>query len=134
MSMRIAPTPTHDTRFFWDGLKERKLLIQRCTGCGALRHPPRPMCPRCNALGWDTVEASGRGTLHSFVMPKHPPLPFMGDDYIVALVDLEEGTRLVSNLCEIAPGDAVIGMPVELFFAEFDGGLVLPQWKPAVAR
>lgn len=130
MSMRIPPTPTHDNQFFWDGLKERKLLIQRCTGCGTLRHPPRPMCPRCNALGWDTVQASGRGTVHSFVMPKHPPLPFLGDDYIVALVDLEEGTRLVSNLCDVAPSDATIGMPVELFFAEFDGGLVLPQWRP----
>lgn len=131
MSMRIPPTPAHDNQFFWDGLKEKKLLIQRCTGCGTLRHPPRPMCPRCNALGWDTVTASGRGTVHSFVMPKHPPLPFMPDDYIVALVDLEEGIRLVSNLCDVAPADATIGMPVELFFAEFDAGLVLPQWKPA---
>ena len=86
--MRITPTPTHDNQFLWDGFREHRLLIQRCTGCGTLRHPPRPMCPRCNALGWDTIASSGRGTVHSFVMPKHPPMPFLGDDYIVALIDL----------------------------------------------
>lgn len=134
MSTRIAPTPTHDTRFFWDGLEERKLLIQRCAGCATLRHPPRPMCPRCNALAWEPIAASGRGTVYSFVMPKHPPMPFMGDPYIVALVELDEGVRLVSNLCDVAPEQATIGMPVELFFAEFDDGLVLPQFRPARAR
>jgi uncharacterized OB-fold protein len=123
-----------DTRFFWDGLKEHRLLVQRCSSCGTLRHPPRPMCPSCNALGWDAVEASGRGTLHSFVLPRHPPMPFMEDGYIVALVELEEGTRLVSNLCDVAPEDASIGMAVEVFYVEFEDGLVLHQFRPAGAR
>jgi uncharacterized OB-fold protein len=92
------------------------------------------MCPSCNALGWDTVTASGRGTVHSFVMPQHPPMPFMEYPYIVALIDLEEGTRLLSNLCDVAPDDASIGMPVEVFYAEFDEGLVLHQFRPAGAR
>ena len=132
MSTRLAPSTSPDTQFFWDGLRERKLLIQRCSGCGALRHPPRPMCPSCNSLAWDAVEASGRGTVHSFVMPQHPPFPFMEYPYIVALVDLEEGTRLVSNLVDIAPEEASIGMPVEVTFAEFEGDLVLHQFRPAV--
>ena len=131
MSMRLAPSMSPDTQFFWDGLKERTLLIQRCTSCSTLRHPPRPMCPSCNALGWDTLEASGRGTLLSFVLPRHPPMPFMDDDYIVALVELEEGTRLISNLCAVAPEDAAIGMAVEVVFVEFDEGLVLHQFRPA---
>lgn len=134
MSMRLAPSVTPDTQFFWDGAKERKLLIQRCTGCGALRHPPRPMCPSCNALGWDTVEASGRGTLYSFVMPQHPVFPFMEYPYIVALVELEEGTRIVTNLVGTTPEAVSIGMPVELTFEEFDGGLVLPQFTPVAPR
>ena len=121
-----------DTEFFWAGLRAHTLLIQRCTGCGTLRHPPRPMCPSCNALEWDTVTASGRGTLLSFVLPRHPPMPFMGEDYIVALVELEEGTRLISNLQGVAPNDASIGMAVEVFFEEFDEGLVLHQFKPVV--
>lgn len=134
MSARPAPSMSPDTQFFWDGVKEHRLLIQRCTGCGALRHPPRPMCPQCNALGWDTLEASGRGTVHSFVMPKHPPTPWFGDDTIVVLVDLEEGTRLVSNLIGIAPADVTIGMPVQVTFEHFDGDVVLPLFRATEAR
>ena len=74
MSDRLAPTTTPDTKFFWEALKDGKLLIQRCAGCATLRHPPRPMCPHCNSLAWDTIEASGRGTLYSFVMPPRPGL------------------------------------------------------------
>ena len=130
MSSRLDPTPTLDTRFFWEALKEERLLIQRCTTCRTLRHPPRPMCPGCNSLVWDTITASGRGTVHSFVMPRHPPLPWFEGTYIVALIDLQEGTRLVSNLCDVEPAEVRIGMPVELFFARFDDGLVLPQFRP----
>jgi len=129
--MRLAPSTSPDTQFFWDGLKEHRLLVQRCTGCGVLRHPPRPMCPTCCSLGWDTVDASGRGTVHSFVLPRHPPMPFMGEDYIVALVELEEGTRLVSNLRDVDPEDVSIGMAVEVFYESFDDGLVLHQFRPA---
>src|SRR5215207_1867851 len=129
--MRLAPSMSPDTQFFWDGLKEHRLLVQRCTGCGTLRHPPRPMCPTCNSLAWHAVDASGRGTLHSFVLPRHPPMPFMGDDYIVALVALEEGTRVVSNLRHVDPQDVSIGMAVEVFYESFDDGLVLHQFRPA---
>lgn len=134
MSFRLAPSVSPDTEFFWNGLKDHQLLIQRCGSCGVLRHPPRPMCPSCNSLEWDAVTASGRGSVHSFVMPQHPPMPFMEYPYIVALIDLEEGTRLLSNLCEVAPEDASIGMPVEVFYTEFEDGLVLHQFRPAGAR
>lgn len=132
MSMRLAPSTSPDTAFFWEGLKEHRLLIQCCKGCEMLRHPPRPMCPSCNSLTWNTVDASGRGTLHSFVMPKHPPLPFMDDPHIVALVDLEEDVRLLSNLRDVTPEDVVIGMAVEVSFVTFDDDLVLHQFRPAV--
>ena len=131
MASRLAPTITPDTAFFWDGLKDHQLLIQRCADCGVLRHPPRPMCPRCNSLGWDTVESSGRGELYSFVQPQHPPLPWFEPGYVVALVELEEGTRLVSNLIDVDAADATIGMAVEVVFEAFDDGLVLPLFRPA---
>jgi uncharacterized OB-fold protein len=136
MPTRLAPTLSPDTAFFWNGLRDHKLLIQRCTRCQALRQPPRPMCPECNSLGWDTVESSGRGTVYSYVMPQHPPMPFMEYPYIVALIELDEGVRLVSNLCDIAPTDVQVGMPVEVFFQTFDsspgnGDLVLHQFRPA---
>jgi uncharacterized OB-fold protein len=126
MATRLQPTVTLDTEFFWNGLKEGKLLVQRCSECGALRHPPRPMCPHCNSLEWQAIEATGRGTVHSFVMPRHPPFPWFDDDYIVALIDLDEGVRIVSNLVDVTPDDAAIGMPVEVRFETFDDGLVLP--------
>lgn len=131
MTSRLAPTVTPDSRFFWDALKEHRLLIQRCDGCGALRHPPRPMCPRCNSLAWTAIESAGRGEVFSFVMPHHPPSPWLEHPYIVVLVELDEGVRLVSNLCAIAPDAVRIGMAVELFFERFDDGLVLPQFRPA---
>jgi uncharacterized OB-fold protein len=133
VSSRLAPAVTHDTRFFWDGVTEGRLLIQRCVGCGALRHPPRPMCPRCNSVEWDTITASGRGEVFRFVMPQHPPYPWFEYPYIVVLVDLEEGVRLVSNLCGIAPEAVSIGMPVEVFYEKFDDGVVLPQFRPVGA-
>jgi uncharacterized OB-fold protein len=131
MSDRLAPTTTPDTKFFWDGLRDGKLLIQRCTGCRALRHPPRPMCPRCNSLEWDAIEASGRGTVYSFVMPRHPPWPwFEGQTYVVALIELEEGTRILSNLRDVDPAAVTIGMPVEAFVERFDSGVALHQFRP----
>ena len=132
MSFRLAPTMTADTQFFWDGCKDGRLLIQRCDGCGTLRHPPRPMCPQCHSLDWTAIEASGRGTVYSFVMPRHPAMPFLDDDYIVALIELEEGTRLVSNLVDVAPENAAIGMPVRVRFDAFDGDVVLPMFVPEV--
>lgn len=133
MSMRLAPSMTEDTRFFWDGAKEHRLLIQRCASCQKLRHPPRPMCPWCRSTEWDTVEACGRGTVFSFVLPQHPAMPFMEYPYIVALVELEEGTRLVTNLVGTTPEAVAIGMPVWLVFETFDGDLVLPQFTPVEA-
>jgi uncharacterized OB-fold protein len=126
---RLAPSMTADSQFFWDGVREHRLLIQRCGGCGALRHPPRPMCPRCQSLEWDTVEATGRGTVYSFVIPHHPPLPWFLEPYVVALVDLEEGTRLVSNVVGVAPDAVTIGMPVQVRYEHFDGELVLPLFE-----
>ena len=131
MSMRLAPSMTADSQFFWNGVKDGRLLIQRCAACGVLRHPPRPMCPHCHSLTWDTLESSGKGTVYSFVMPRHPQFPFFDDDYIVALIELEEGTRLVSNLVDVAPEDTRIGMAVVVRFDEFDDGVVLPVFTPA---
>jgi len=131
MSTRLAPPTSPDTAFFWNGLREQKLLIQRCKGCATLRHPPRPMCPRCNSLEWDTLASSGRGVVYSYVMPQYPPFPFLEYPYIVVLVELAEGVRLVSNLCGIAPDEVRVGMPVEVFYETFDGDVVLHQFRPA---
>lgn len=128
---RPRPAISDDNRFFWEGVQRGELLIQRCASCGALRHPPRPMCPRCQSLEWDTIPATGRGQVHSYVVPHHPRMPAFPDRYVVALVDLEEGTRLVTNLVDVAPGDLRVGMPVELAVTRPDGDLALPTFRPA---
>ena len=89
------------------------------------------MCPECRSLDWDAVRAGGRGVVHSFAVPHHPPLPGFPDRYVVALVDLEEGTRLVTNLVDVAPEDVRIGMPVELRITRVDDELTLPLFGPA---
>lgn len=132
MSTRLAPTVTPDTAFFWDGVRQGRLLIQRCRDCSRLRHPPRPMCPWCQSLAWDAVEASGRGRVYSFVMPHHPRFPFMEYPYVVALVELEEGTRIVANIVGAIPEEVTSGMTVHVTFEAFDNDVVLPQFTPEV--
>jgi uncharacterized protein len=130
---RLGPTVTPDTRFFWDGLRDRRLLIQRCDGCGGLRHPPRPMCPHCGSVAWTAVESAGRGVVVSAVQPRHPQFPWFEDGYVVALVQLDEGVRLVTNLVDGSTDDEVMGTRVVARFTEFADGLVLPLFAPEVA-
>lgn len=119
-----------DTRFFWDGARAGELRIQRCAKCGALRHPPGPMCPRCHALERDHVTASGHGTVYSYVVHHHPPIPGREPPFVVALIELDEGVRMVGNLVGCPPADVRIGMPVEVSFERVDDELTLPQWAP----
>jgi uncharacterized protein len=128
---RPHPAVTRDTAFWWEGLKTGKLLIQRCGGCGALRHPPRPMCPHCQSLEWDTVEASGRGTVYSFVVSHYPQVPAFDYPLAIGLIELEEGTRLVSNVVDIDPAEVHVGMPVEVVFTAVDDELTLPLFRPS---
>jgi uncharacterized OB-fold protein/acyl dehydratase len=128
---RPRPGITHDSRFFWDGIQRGQLLIQRCSACGELRHPPGPMCPSCRSLEWDAVESSGRGSVYSFVVFHHPPIPPFEYPNPIALVELEEGVRIVANLVGIAPAEVKIGMPVLCRIEEVEAGYKLPQFHPA---
>jgi uncharacterized OB-fold protein/acyl dehydratase len=127
----LRPAVGPDTAFFWEGVQAGELRIQRCAECGELRHPPGPMCPRCHATKRDHVTAQGRGVVHSYVVHHHPPVPGLTSPYVVALVELEEGVRMVGNLLGCPPEDAYVGMPVELEFQRMDDELTLPQWRPA---
>ncbi|MFC5746865.1 OB-fold domain-containing protein [Actinomadura rugatobispora] len=129
----FQPAVGPDTAFFWDGVKAGELRIQRCADCGALRHPPGPMCPSCHSVKRDFVVASGRGEVHSYVVHHHPPVPGRTPPYVVAVVDLEEGVRIVGNVNGCPPEDVAIGMPVKLAFERMDDELVLPQWIPAAS-
>jgi len=127
---RPRPGISQDTQFFWDGLQQQKLLIQRCSACGAMRHPPGPVCPECHSFEWDTVQASGKATLYSFVVMHHPEVPPFDYPNPIGLVELEEGTRLVAGLAGVAPKDIRIGMPLQLEFEQGDPELILPVFRP----
>ncbi len=108
-----------------------KLGIQRCKNCQTLRHPPRPMCGECHSLEWDAVEASGEGTVCSFTVLHHPQFPGYEYPLIIVLVDLEEGTRLTSQLVDCDPSAVQFAMKVEMVIHEDPDGFKLPVFKPA---
>jgi uncharacterized OB-fold protein len=130
-ALRPRPAVTEDTAFFFEGARRGLLLIQRCSSCGTLRHPPRPACAVCRSFDWDTVTASGRGTVYSYVVVHHPQVPAFDYPLPIALVELEEGTRLVADLLGVAPDAVRIGMPVVVDFVAVDDELTLPMFRPA---
>jgi uncharacterized OB-fold protein len=132
-AQRPAPIVTDDSAVFWDAVAEQRLVAQRCAECGRLRHPPRPMCPQCHSLSIEVVELSGRGTLYSYSILHHPQHPAFDYPVLAALVDLDEGVRMVSNLVGVEPNDIRIGMPVEVEFEEQDVGTHLPRFRPRAA-
>ena len=129
--VRPRPPTTRDTQWWFDACKEGKLLIQRCASCGTLRHPPGPACPECHSFDWDTVEASGRGTVFSFVVVHHPQAPQFEYPLPVVLVELEEGTRLISNIADSDASEIEVGMKVQAELVAFDPDLTLPQFRRA---
>jgi uncharacterized OB-fold protein len=129
--LRPRPALTQDNAFFFEGARHSKLLVQRCASCGTLRHPPRPACAVCRSFDWDTVEATGRGTVYSYVVVHHPQVPAFDYPLPIAVVELEEGTRLVADLVGVAPDAVRIGMPVDVEFVAVDDDLTLPMFRPA---
>ena len=128
----LRPVISHDTAFFWEGTAAGELRIQHCPACDTLRHPPGPMCLACGADKPDYVVASGRGTVFSYVVHHHPPVPGKTLPFVVALVELEEGVRMLGELIDVDPArGARSGMPVELALTRIDDDLTLPFWRPA---
>jgi uncharacterized OB-fold protein len=131
-STPMRPPVTQDTAFFWEGTLAGELRIQRCAACGALRHPPGPMCPRCGAAQTGTyVVADGAGEVYSYVVHHHPPVPGKKTPFAVALVDLPEGVRVMGELTGIAPHEVRVGLPVRASLITVDESLALPGWRPA---
>ena len=129
----MRPVISPDTKFFWDGMSARELRIQHCGGCGALRHPPGPMCPRCGSAEPGYVRAAGTGTVFSYVVHHHPPVPGKQLPLVIALVELDEGVRLLAEMPGVAPDQVRIGMPVRIDYLRIDDELTLPAWRPADA-
>lgn len=135
MDRPIIPFATLDTKPFWNGCLEDRLMLQRCTGCGAFRHPPSPICPHCLADLHEWIAASGRGTVYTFTIVREARRGWEQlVPYVLAVIELAEGPHLLSNIVNIAPEAIVIGLPVEVTFAALDGSTKLPLFQPARGR
>ena len=123
-----GPGPLHRREYF-RAVADGNLWVhdQKCEDCGALRHPPRPVCGECMSMKWGSVGTSGEGTVHSYVVMHHPPIPGYEMPLAVGLIDLAEGTRVVANVEGCRPDEVTVGMKVECRIEEVDdGGFKLP--------
>lgn len=129
---RVIPTPTPETKHYWDGAKEGKLMLQKCNDCSDNYFPPRPFCPKCGSRSVQEFQASGKGSLYSYVI-NHLPSPGFTPPFAIAVVELEEGPRLMSNIveCEQTPEALELDMALEVTFEKLNDDITLPQFKPA---
>jgi uncharacterized OB-fold protein len=133
-SRRRVPTPTPDTQHFWEGTKRGELRLQRCEECRDVYFPPRPFCRKCGSRSVSVFAASGRATLHTYVI-NHMVTEDSGFDgpYSIAVVELEEGPRMMTNIVETpqTPEALRLDMPVEVVFEEITPEISLPLFRPA---
>lgn len=135
-SRKPLPSPTPETQHYWDGAKVGELRLQRCLepACGGRAYfPPRPFCPGCGSRRVEQFVASGRGRLASYVI-NHRPAPGFEDEvpYAIAVVELEEGPRLMANITgvEQTPEALVLDMPLEAVFEPASEAITLPGFRP----
>lgn len=129
---RPLPKPTPETQHYWEGAKAGELRLQTCNGCDHTYFPPRPFCPKCGSKDVSITQASGKGRLYSYVI-NHLPTPGFTPPFAIAVVELEEGPRLMSNIveCEQTPEALVLDMPLEVTFEKMNDEITLPMFKPA---
>ena len=129
---RPLPAPDGVSAPYWEAASRGELLIQRCPACGHRQFYPRALCTVCGTdPEWES--ASGRGVVHTFtVIRQNYARPFSDElPYVVAIVELDEGVRMMSNITDCAVDDVHVGMPVEVHFVEAAEGVGVPFFRPA---
>lgn len=128
---RWLPQPTPETQHFWDGTREGELRLQRCDDCNHTYFPPRPFCPKCGSRKVSVVKASGKATLYSYVISQRPAPGFTAP-YAVAVVELAEGPRMMTNIvdCPQTPEALQLDMPLEVTFQKQSDTITLPIFRP----
>jgi uncharacterized OB-fold protein len=124
------PQPDPLTRPFWDACRRRSLEVQSCAVCECLFLPPGPRCPRCWSDRFSARSVSGEGTVETFAVYRRTYHPARPAPYVVALIQLREGPRLISNVVGCRPEEVAIGMRVRVRFEDV-GDLTLPQFEPS---
>ena len=128
------PIINEDNAAYWEYAREHELRMQKCASCGHIRFPVSLVCPRCHAVEAEWARLSGRGKVYSYIIYRQAYHPSYQDDipYAVAIIQLEEGPRLESNLTDCRLDDIKIGMPVRLYFDDVTEEISLPKFRPAV--
>jgi len=128
----VIPQPDGELAPFLAAAKERRLVVQRCDGCGALRFPPRELCNRCLSTSASWVDVSGRGEIFSFNVMHQVYHPAFAREvpYAVIVVKLDEGPKMTSNLVDCPVDQIRIGMPVEVVFERVSDAITLPKFRP----
>ena len=131
-SARPLPEATPETRHFWEGTQQGELRLQRCEDCRHIYFPPRPFCPSCGSRRVSVIKASGRAKLFSYVI-HHRPTPGFTPPYAIAVVELEEGPRMMTNIVDApqTPEALILDMPLEVVFTRQSDAITLPFFKPA---
>lgn len=127
------PLPYQDTQPYWDAAKENRLILQRCLDCGKLQFYPRGVCSHCLGSQLEWIDSSGRGKVHTFTVSYRAPHPGFADDlpFVLAIIELEEGVRMMSNIVACEHKDVRIDMPVKVVFEQLTPDIVLPKFAPA---
>jgi uncharacterized OB-fold protein len=131
--MAVVPGMTELTAPYWEAAREKRLVVQECQSCRQLWHPPLPRCPHCHAAGPGWRQVSGDGTVYTYTVVRHPThYAFAGQvPYILAIVELAEGPRLVTAITGAAPEEIRGGQPVRVVFREVADGVTLPYFELA---
>lgn len=126
------PKVTDENETYWYGLREGKLFVQRCVSCRSLQFYPRFFCTHCHGRELEWHETKGTGTVYTFTVIRRPPVEAFKDDvpYILALVELDEGIRIMTRIVNLAPEECAVGMPVQLALRELEKDVVLPMFAP----
>jgi hypothetical protein len=126
------PRIDEESRGYWEALVRHELYFQRCRDCGTKRFPPRAVCPACLSSATEWVRASGRGTVYTFTATHQNQAPgFRGDlPYVLAIVELAEGLRLMTNIVGCPPDAVYVGMPVEVVFEDVTAEVTLAKFRP----
>jgi uncharacterized OB-fold protein len=127
------PTIEPETQPFWDAARGHRLLIQRCPDCGRWQYYPRPFCASCWSEAVEWAEASGRAILYTFSIVRRNDLPPFDQrvPYVAAVVDLEEGPRMITEVVDCAHDAVQIGMALEVTFRDLTDEVTIPVFKPA---
>jgi uncharacterized OB-fold protein len=131
--IKPVPVPNEDSQRFWDGCNEGRLVLQKCRLCSHVRFYPRICCTECGATDTDWIVASGRGTVYSHAtVHRAPSAAFKADvPYVLALVTLDEGPRMMTNIVGCRPDTVTIDMPVKVVFDRVSEDIAVPKFEPA---